>query len=86
MIWQMVLFLEVLCLSLYANDLLLYKIISCTDDYASLQLDINSVANWINQQHLSLNVKCMTVTCKASTKLCKPTCIATEWGTHGKGN
>ena len=47
--------------SLYADDLLLYKIIFCPDDYTSLQLDINSVANWINQHHLSLKVKCMTV-------------------------
>jgi len=47
---------------LYADDLLLYKIISCPDDYTALQLDINSVSNWINQHHLSLNVKCMTVT------------------------
>jgi len=51
--------------SLYAYDLLLYKIISCPDGYSSLQSDINSVANWINQHHLSLIVskyKCMTVT------------------------
>ena len=42
--------------SLYAYDLLLYKIISCPDDYTSLESDINSVANWINQHYLSLSL------------------------------
>ena len=34
--------------SLYADDLLLYKIITDPWDYATLQSDINSVADWIN--------------------------------------
>ena len=42
--------------SLYAYDLLLYKIISCPDDYTSLESDINSVANWINQHYLSFSL------------------------------
>ena len=51
--------------SLYADDLLLYKIVTDPCDYAALQYDINSVADWINKHYLSLNVskcKCMIVT------------------------
>ena len=51
--------------SLYADDLLLYKVITCPEDYTTLQSDINSVASWITQHHLSFNTskcKCMTVT------------------------
>jgi len=55
-------YVQVLCLSTLHDDLLLYEIISCADNYTSLQLDINSVANWIHQHHLSLSVKCMIVT------------------------
>jgi len=48
-----------------AHDFGLDHFASRPFNYTSLQLDINSVANWINQHHLSLNVskcKCMTVT------------------------
>ena len=41
--------------SLYADDLLLYKIVTDPCDYATLQSDINSVADWINEHYLSLN-------------------------------
>ena len=45
--------------SLYADDLLLYKIVTDPCNYAILQSDINSVADWINEHYLSLNLsKC----------------------------
>ena len=41
--------------SFYADDLLMYKIISDPGDYTSLQSDVNSVADWIDEHYLSLN-------------------------------
>ena len=64
MTWLIVPSLKVV-LHLYADDLLLYKVITCPEDYTTLQSDINSVASWITQHHLSFNTskcKCMTVT------------------------
>ena len=50
--------------SLYPDEPLMYKIISDPGDYTSLQSDINSVADWINEHYFSLNpskCKCMIV-------------------------
>ena len=64
--------------SLYADDLLLYKIITDPQDYATLQSDINSIADWINEHYLSLNsskCKCMTVTRLRQHSVSPPTLL-----------
>ena len=46
-------------LSMYCDDLLLHRIISCTEDYDTFQEDINAIFNWVNENKLTLNVtKC----------------------------
>ena len=64
--------------SLYVDDLLLYKIITDPRDYATLQSDINSIADWINEHYLSLNsskCKCMTVTRLRQHSVSPPTLL-----------
>ena len=53
--------------TLYADDMLLYRPISCPQDYADLQNDIDTIASWVRANYLSFNIsKCkyMTVTRK----------------------
>ena len=46
-------------MDLYADDLLLYRIIRDQRDFISLQMDIDKVADWIGENDLSLNIsKC----------------------------
>ena len=40
---------------LFANDIALYQVITSPDDYEQLQCDINSVADWIEEYHLTLH-------------------------------
>ena len=84
--WLMVPSLKVvLHLSMLMICSCIRSFITCPEDYTTLQSDINSVASWITQHHLSFNTsKCkLMYDCdKASTKLCKPTCFTTEWETH----
>ena len=42
-------------LVLYADDMLLYRKIDHPEDYAALQMDINSVNNWIKGNYLMFN-------------------------------
>ena len=42
-------------LNLYADDMLLYKQIKCSEDYQQLQLDIDKISSWVDSNHLSLN-------------------------------
>ena len=42
---------------LYADDILLYRVISNTTDYSMLQTDINTVSTWVTSNNLSLNVE-----------------------------
>ena len=59
-----------------ADDLLLYKIITDPRDYATLQSDINSITDWINEHYLSLNpLKCMTVTRLRQHSVSPPTLL-----------
>jgi len=54
-------------LIVYANDMLLYRPISCQRDFAALQEDINKVDTWINTNYLQFNTskcKCMVVSQK----------------------
>ena len=46
-------------MSLYADDLLLYREISCTNDYLMIQDDINTLSIWVDGNILTFNAnKC----------------------------
>jgi len=46
-------------ISLYADDMLLFKTITSTDDYVELQKDVDTLNNWVTTNHLSFNTsKC----------------------------
>ena len=54
-------------LSLYADDMLLYKVISSNADYIHLQHDIDRIQNWSSDNLMSFNVskcKCMLISRK----------------------
>ena len=62
-------------LTLYADDMLLYRPITNSADYDLLQEDINRLSKWVDANHLSFNVqkcKVMKVTRKR-TGVCPPT-------------
>ena len=42
-------------ISMYADDILLWKPIKCSNDYVYLQTDINNISNYIRSLYLSLN-------------------------------
>ena len=46
-------------ISLYADDMLLFKTITSTGDYVELQKDVDTLNNWVTTNHLSFNTsKC----------------------------
>ena len=46
-------------LSMYCDDLLLHRIITCTEDYEIFQEDIHTIFNWVDKNSLTLNTaKC----------------------------
>ena len=46
-------------ISLYADDILMYRIINCVQDYKMLQSDIDTVSRWVDINELALNhIKC----------------------------
>lgn len=46
-------------LTVYADDILLYKEMTRFDQYAELQRDISNIASWVSANHLTLNTsKC----------------------------
>jgi len=46
-------------ISLYADDMLLFKTIISTGDYVELQKDVDTLNNWVTTNHLSFNTsKC----------------------------
>ena len=52
------------CVTMYADDLLLYRVINSAEDYKLLQDDINTLAKWVDNNHLTLNAskcKCMVI-------------------------
>ena len=54
-------------LSLYADDMLLYKPITSNTSYAEIQQDVNSIFQWSKDNMLSFNItksKCMLLTNK----------------------
>ena len=57
-------------LSLYADDVLLYKQMNSLSDYIDLQADINKISGWANAKYLEFNTnKCKTM---ILTKKSKP--------------
>ena len=44
-------------ITMYADDLLLYREINCPEDYLKLQQDVNRIANWVDVNKLKLNSK-----------------------------
>ena len=51
-------------LTMYADDILLYKPISCPEDYSGLQTDINAIQDCTSSSHLMLNpCKCKYLIC-----------------------
>ena len=42
-------------LTMYADDILMYKPIQCMEDYIALQKDINCISDWVNINYLQLN-------------------------------
>ena len=49
-------------LSLYADDMLLYKQINSLNDYTDLQTDINKISGWADANYLEFNTnKCKTM-------------------------
>ena len=49
-------------LSLYADDMLLYKQINSLNDYTDLQTDINKISSWADANYLEFNTnKCKTM-------------------------
>ena len=65
-------------ITMYADDLLLHREINCPEDHLKLQQDVNKIANWINENKLTLNskkCKYMIVSrcCGRSAPSCTPT-------------
>ena len=59
--------------ALYADDLMLYKPISCTQDLSDLQEDILNIEKWSADNHLTLNpvkCKCMLISRRRSSLSC----------------
>ena len=57
-------------LNLYADDMLLYKPINSFTDFSQLQLDINSINEWVNKNFLHMNpgkCKAMLISRKRKT-------------------
>ena len=44
-------------ISIYADDLLLYREVSSSEDYHKLQDDVNTISNWVDKNRLTLNSK-----------------------------
>ena len=50
--------------TMHADDLLLHRVINSTDDYQLFQNDVNTLAKWVDKNHLTLNAskcKCMVI-------------------------
>ena len=54
-------------LVMYADDLVLHKAIIAEEEWILFQNDINSIVQWVDENLLTLNSKCMLLTCKVIT-------------------
>ena len=43
-------------LMLYADDMLLYRVVDNPEDLGVLQLDIDTISDWVSTHHLTLNI------------------------------
>ena len=59
-------------LVIFADDLLLHKVICCVEDFQALQEDVDLLANWINDHNLTLNVR----KCKSLLVSRKNSCLS----------
>ena len=49
-------------ITLYADDMLLYRVIHSAEDFTHVQKGIDNIGNWVQRNHLRLNsnkCKCM---------------------------
>ena len=60
-------------LIMYADDILLHCYILCTEDYASLQTDLNTNDDWSSSNYLELNLsKCKYMILSRKKKVSSP--------------
>ena len=60
-------------LNLYADDMLLYKPVKSMEDIHHLQMDIDTISDWVNCNNLTLNpTKCKTMIISQKWNLVKP--------------
>ena len=62
-------------MSLFADDIALYRPVSCIEDYTILQSDVTAIVNWVANSLLSLQpAKCcyMVISRKRSLRLHPP--------------
>ena len=58
-------------ITLYADDILLYRTITAPSDYVILQDDINTLSSWVSRNNLTLNPsKCKHLVISKLRKLC----------------
>ena len=63
-------------LTLYADDMLLYRPITSLTDYALLQQDINGISDWVGRNYLQFNVeKCKFMHITRKTNFVQPDLI-----------
>ena len=43
-------------LMLYADDMVLYRVVDNPEDLGLLQQDINTISDWVSTHHLTLNI------------------------------
>ena len=65
-------------LVLYADDMLLYRKIDSTEDFIALQREINTINNWIKENHPTFNVQCAS-TCLFPVKDKLSQCQTSSW-------
>ena len=62
-------------LNLYADDMLLYKPVKSIEDIHHLQMDIDTISDWVNCNNLTLNpTKCKTMVISRKRNSVKTTC------------
>ena len=42
-------------MKLYADDVLIYRLVNCTDDYEMLQRDLNTLQAWAHKWNMPFN-------------------------------
>ena len=68
-------------LNLYADDMLLYKQIKCSEDYQQLQMDIDKISSWVDHNIYFITAKCKTMLLSRKQNLSHPSTAPTKRGT-----